>query len=391
MKRDPDSIGSNMLAKKAATSLAWRFFSYLKSFVARQEVHPLLVPPTGDSRPIESLPQDLLAIIMNKASEGEPFVPALAEVNRSFRLAYNRALLPKGENATKFFKETLIPQQQVKIDYMLANKEAILVKAKQCERVMKCFEKLEECNQRQKQIGADDAIIFRIREEVLNQLNAAIIRQQIDKTSTRLDCSGCHLTAFPEIKDPELEEYWATLHILDLNDNLLTTFPESIVQFGALQRLFIEENRLTAVPATIEQLVALQELDLSDNQLADLPAGVWRIVALRGLYVCRNQLMSIPQQIGQLERLEHLQLDHNQLTALPEAIGQLEALQMLYLDHNQLIDLPPEIREEILFTYEMDAQRNVVNKRSTTRAETLANQNSPATDQDRAAKRQKFG
>ena len=130
---------------------------------------------------------------------------------------------------------------------------------------------------------------------------------------------------------------------LDLNNNHFTTLPDSIGALTGLTTLSLGDNHLTTLPDSIGALTNLKELWLDNNQLTTLPDSIGTLVGLKTLMLCDNRITTLPDSIGALTGLTHLHLDHNQLTALPESIGALTGLTLLYLHSNQLTALPESI------------------------------------------------
>jgi Leucine-rich repeat (LRR) protein len=131
---------------------------------------------------------------------------------------------------------------------------------------------------------------------------------------------------------------------LNLNDNQLTTLPDSIGNLTNLEKLILDNNQLTTLPNSIGNLTNLETLFLDNNQLTTtLPDSIENLTNLEDLYLDNNQLTILPDSIGNLTNLETLDLKHNQLTILPDSIGNLTNLEFLYLNHNQLTILPDSI------------------------------------------------
>ena len=135
----------------------------------------------------------------------------------------------------------------------------------------------------------------------------------------------------------------ASLELLDLRHNELTSLPAEIGRLSALRYLNIYDNQLTSVPAEIGQLTSLEWLTLSENQLTSVPAVIGQLTSLRDLYLADNELTSVPAEIGQLTALTTLHLNNSQLTSLPAEFGLLTSLMRLNLHDNKLTSLPAEI------------------------------------------------
>ena len=76
-----------------------------------------------------------------------------------------------------------------------------------------------------------------------------------------------------------------------------------------------------AVPAEVGQLASLVVLYLVGNKLTSLPAEIGQLTSLVVLNLCNNKLTSVPAEIGQLASLVELGLEGNQLTSVPAEIG----------------------------------------------------------------------
>src|SRR5580765_3895021 len=86
-----------------------------------------------------------------------------------------------------------------------------------------------------------------------------------DSAMTRIDLTGQHLTALPEL--PGL----ASARELFLDDNALTGIPPSIPALATLERLHLRANRLRTLPDTIGLLTSLTDLRLGANGLTSVP------------------------------------------------------------------------------------------------------------------------
>ncbi|KFO14777.1 Malignant fibrous histiocytoma-amplified sequence 1, partial [Balearica regulorum gibbericeps] len=151
-----------------------------------------------------------------------------------------------------------------------------------------------------------------------------------------LDCSGNrHLGALPE-GIAALRR----LKILWLSGTGLAALPEGLCQLSALESLMLDSNRLQALPASFGSLQRLKMLNLSSNLLGEFPAAILALPSLEELYLSRNQLTLLPPHLCQLRQLRTLWLDNNRIRYLPDSIVLLHSLEELVLQGNQIAILP---------------------------------------------------
>ncbi|NXO83253.1 MFHA1 protein, partial [Sitta europaea] len=151
-----------------------------------------------------------------------------------------------------------------------------------------------------------------------------------------LDCSGNrHLGALPE-GIAALRR----LKILWLSGTGLASLPEGLCQLSALESLMLDGNRLQALPAGFGRLQRLKMLNLSSNLLGEFPSAILALPSLEELYLSRNQLTVLPPHLCQLHQLRTLWLDNNCIRYLPDSIVFLHSLEELVLQGNQIAILP---------------------------------------------------
>ncbi|NWI24318.1 MFHA1 protein, partial [Sula dactylatra] len=151
-----------------------------------------------------------------------------------------------------------------------------------------------------------------------------------------LDCSGNrHLGALPE-GIAALRR----LKILWLSGTGLAALPEGLCQLSALESLMLDGNRLQVLPAGFGSLQRLKMLNLSSNLLGEFPAAILALPSLEELYLSRNQLTLLPPHLCQLRQLRTLWLDNNRIRYLPDSIVLLRSLEELVLQGNQIAILP---------------------------------------------------
>ncbi|KAM4664860.1 E3 ubiquitin-protein ligase LRSAM1 isoform 2-T2 [Discoglossus pictus] len=112
----------------------------------------------------------------------------------------------------------------------------------------------------------------------------------------------------------------ATLKVLDLHDNQITSLPVSIGQLTCLQVLNVERNLLRSLPDSIGDLVQLQTLNVTGNKLKQLPQTIGGLRSLRTLNITENRLQELPRALANVRTLETLSLDVSGMIFPPEAI-----------------------------------------------------------------------
>jgi Leucine-rich repeat (LRR) protein len=132
------------------------------------------------------------------------------------------------------------------------------------------------------------------------------------------------------------EEQRQRVKVLYLDDNKLTSLPDTIGLLDNLEVLWLSDSKLKSLPDAIAKLENLKYLDVRVNKLATFPKEILELVSLEELNLYGNQLTSVPDTIGKLENLEVLHLGGNQLTTLPATIGNLKGLEELCLMGNSI-------------------------------------------------------
>ncbi|XP_023299961.2 leucine-rich repeat-containing protein 58 [Lucilia cuprina] len=146
---------------------------------------------------------------------------------------------------------------------------------------------------------------------------------------------------------PTAIKNFTNLRILDLSSNQLTSLPEAIAQLP-LVTLVAKNNQLTnqSLPKTFtmkNQQSSLKELNLSGNLLTHFPEQVIELRNLKYLYVGGNQITAISKDIWKMQGLQVLSMGGNLITEVPEAVGVLSQLQALVLCDNLIENLPTSI------------------------------------------------
>lgn len=96
------------------------------------------------------------------------------------------------------------------------------------------------------------------------------------------------------------------LHVLDLSANGLSQLPTDLLQVCPLTKLILKNNLLTnqALPKCLKPNCGstLKELNLSGNLLTHFPDAVLELTNLRYLYLGGNKIETIPKDIWRLQR-----------------------------------------------------------------------------------------
>ncbi|XP_067106976.1 E3 ubiquitin-protein ligase LRSAM1 isoform X1 [Osmerus mordax] len=112
----------------------------------------------------------------------------------------------------------------------------------------------------------------------------------------------------------------ATLKVLDLHDNQLTSLPHDIGQLSSLQVLNVENNLLKALPEGIGDLRFLQTLNVKGNHLSELPISVGQMSSLRNMDISENTIRELPQILARVRTLESLTLDAAGMSYPPASV-----------------------------------------------------------------------
>ncbi|RUP25516.1 hypothetical protein BC936DRAFT_138831 [Jimgerdemannia flammicorona] len=111
---------------------------------------------------------------------------------------------------------------------------------------------------------------------------------------TDLNIASCQLSALPE----EVFVNSTALEQLVLDNNFLTTIPQSIGFLQRLLRLSAQSNSLQNIPVEIAKLTELKTLDLQKNNLKTLPKEIWLCPSLQTLNCSSNLLESFPNPLS---------------------------------------------------------------------------------------------
>src|SRR3989344_4462650 len=123
-----------------------------------------------------------------------------------------------------------------------------------------------------------------------------------------------------------------------------------------LEYLNLNENGITSLPDSFWNLTNLRHLDLEGNKISVLDSKINNLKKLQTLNLAENNLEMIPNEIGYLENLIDLNLAAysldssttrkaypNRINRLPTSLVGLINLESLNLSNLPLVSLPQEI------------------------------------------------
>ncbi|XP_055844056.1 leucine-rich repeat-containing protein 58 [Episyrphus balteatus] len=129
----------------------------------------------------------------------------------------------------------------------------------------------------------------------------------------------------------------STLKELNLSGNLLTHFPDQLLELRYLRYLYVGGNQISNISKDIWKMHSLQVLSMGGNVINDVPDTVGCLGQLQALILCDNLIESLPTSIARLKNLKSLLLHKNRLRHLPKDIVALKNLTELSLRDNPLV------------------------------------------------------
>ncbi|XP_029654605.2 plant intracellular Ras-group-related LRR protein 4-like [Octopus sinensis] len=134
------------------------------------------------------------------------------------------------------------------------------------------------------------------------------------------------------------------LEKLDLSQNSLTKFDESLTTFEYLEYLDLSENEIQSLPQTFGSLKLLTYLNLSKNNIESFPSEDIQILgSVKKLDISENRIGELPANLPYLYRMVELRASFNYLEGLPPAINLMKGLEILLVDENYIVTLSENI------------------------------------------------
>src|SRR5260370_4797665 len=123
---------------------------------------------------------------------------------------------------------------------------------------------------------------------------------------------------------------------LDLSDRGIAELPNQIGKLVDLQIILLDNNRLTSLPESMCQLLNLQWLSLGDNLFNAFPPSIGNLPQLHELWLNGNRISQLPQTVAELANLQRIKLERNRLKTLPPSVATMRRLKVIYLEGNPL-------------------------------------------------------
>ncbi|XP_067934912.1 PH domain leucine-rich repeat-containing protein phosphatase 2-like isoform X2 [Watersipora subatra] len=154
-------------------------------------------------------------------------------------------------------------------------------------------------------------------------------RKAVAKLPANADLSNCNLEFLPETLFIN-----GQLSMLNLRHNALRHRPteediytigwlEDLPRFQCLRSLNLADNNLETFPNSICEMHGLVELNLGCNKIESIPSSIGDLVNLQAFHLHNNHLSGMPNEILQLKKLVILVLAFNKFHQIPPSVAQL--------------------------------------------------------------------
>eukprot|EP01135_Chromosphaera_perkinsii_P004134 Nk52_evm41s270 gene=Nk52_evmTU41s270 len=134
--------------------------------------------------------------------------------------------------------------------------------------------------------------------------------------------SGCSSLKIIQAHHNQLFEFedfpTENLYAIHIDDNLLTTLPDSVGECLSLRILSVENNNLVVLPETLRNCTKISCLRVAMNNLSFFPDIFGNMESLQELSCSCNSLKSFPASFRNCKSLKRLDCHRNELYELPE-------------------------------------------------------------------------
>ncbi|RYH29723.1 leucine-rich repeat domain-containing protein [archaeon] len=139
---------------------------------------------------------------------------------------------------------------------------------------------------------------------------------------------------------PDRIGFLCSLQKISLNNNCLRALPASFGALNNIERLDLECNYLSVLPENLDNMLLCRAINVNRNKLTRLPRCVGRMPSLTQFSASVNSVTYIPQEFCTSSTLTHLRLSKNLINSIPDRIGDLHQLVELCLEYNKISKLP---------------------------------------------------
>jgi Leucine-rich repeat (LRR) protein len=134
-----------------------------------------------------------------------------------------------------------------------------------------------------------------------------------------------------------------SLESLDLQRNEIEAVPAMLGELTQLKKVTFNYNRITTVHPDFQKLQKLESVSFYNNQLTEVPLALLELPALRDMDLYYNRIEKVPADITRIRSLEILYLAFNRIFSLPDNLGEFPNLKELYIHHNRISQLPSSL------------------------------------------------
>ena len=123
----------------------------------------------------------------------------------------------------------------------------------------------------------------------------------------------------------------------NLSIALLTSLALQLTSLSSSGQLSIGNTQFKTIKAAFAHREEASWLDLSNQGLTEFPDSLFALTNIHYLDISKNHIEFIPTKIRELKKLKYLVVSYNEIKQLPLELKELTLLQSLYLDHNRAL------------------------------------------------------